>query len=98
MTPPLAITKRIIPTGLNEWSKIFFNCSPVNPLRIPKKYIAAKVAMVNAKNGFPRNPRIFCKLPGIGMYFEIVLSRIKISGMRITPKTSPNDGSSLPSS
>ena len=27
-----------MPTGLSEWSRIFFNCAPVNPRLIPVSY------------------------------------------------------------
>ena len=44
------------------------------------------------------NPSTFFTSTGIGMYLETVLTSINTSGIRITPSTSPNGGSSLESS
>ena len=52
------MTSKIIPVGFKDLSKIALICAPVKPLLIPRKYIAASVAIVSAKNGFPINPSI----------------------------------------
>ena len=89
------MTSKIIPVGFKDLSKIALICAPVKPLLIPRKYIAASVAIVNAKNGFPINPSISATDCKIVTYLDIVPRRISTNGINTTLKTRPNGGSSF---